>query len=293
MAAARARSARFQARDEPKTVLRKLASVDHAGPVEFSDGFAETFGRLAPAFLRYSNVDRPTVGRFVRAVAADHGGLETPTQRELCSTPTAEPALATFSGRTHVTEITSHYSVHRPLSELAATLDPRVWDQGGDVFVDTHRVQDLGGRRYPHLAHDPDAIGASWEGLLYERAEAGPTGVEQILNVKYEVVPQQRITATYSVYDSIATRYGPFDLPGLIQQNSGVFEATPDGPNRARLRVVKRLQYGRLSQWSGQSWDFGELFNYLAPAVLTLWVNHLQSVVPCSDRQAGGKRSAS
>jgi hypothetical protein len=95
------------------------------------------------------------------------------------------------------------------------------------------------------------------------------------------------------VYDSIATKYGPFDLPGLIQQNSGTLVATPDGYGASRLHVRKRLQYGRLSQWSGQSWDFGELFNYLAPAVLTVWVNHLQSVVPCSDRKLGGERSAS
>lgn len=287
MSTARARAVDFRSRDPYTTVLAKLAgAVPDPQPAVFSDRFADTLGR-APSFLRSVNVGRATVGRFVRAVAHDHGGLT--GQRELCSTPYEKPAVTTFDGRARVTTIVSQYRAHRSLDELRFTMDPRCWDEGGDVFAATYRVEDRGGKRYPPMERDPDPVGSSWKGLLFEHAVAGPTGVEQILGIDYEV-GTDRIVARYWLYDSISTSFGPFDLPGLIQQNSGTFEATPDGDG-ARLVVRKTLQYGRLSQWSGQRWDFGETFNYCAPAVLTLWVNHLQSVVPCSDRNRTPGRS--
>lgn len=287
MSSARARALGFVPRDPHRTVLEKLAgAVADPAPVAFSEPFAKTFDH-APSFLRSVNVDRGTVGRFVRAVANDHGGLA--AQRELCSTPYDKPAVTTFDGRARVTTIVSQYRAHRSLDELRWTMDPRCWDEAGDVFAATYRVEDRGGKRYPRMDADPDPVGSSWKGLLYEHAVAGPTGVEQILGVDYQV-GRDRIVARYWLYDSISTTFGPFELPGLIQQNSGSFEATPDGSG-ARLVVRKNLQYGRLSQWSGQRWDFGEMFNYCAPAVLTLWVNHLQSVVPCSDRNRTPGRS--
>ena len=284
---ARAHALGFEPRDSYRTVLEKLAgAVPEPGPAVFSEPFAKTLGK-APSFLRSVNVDRGTVGRFVRAVAHDHGGMT--AQRELCSTPYKKPAVTTFDGRTRVTTIVSQYHAHRSLEELRYTMDPRCWDEAGDLFASTYRVEDRGGKRYPHMKHDPDRIGHDWSGLLYEHAVAGPTGVEQILGIDYRV-GDESIVAKYWLYDSISTTFGPFELPGLIQQNSGTFEATPDRDG-AKLVVKKTLQYGRLSQWSGQRWDFGELFNYCAPAVLTLWVNHLQSVVPCSDRNRTPGRS--
>jgi hypothetical protein len=213
---------------------------------------------------------------------------------EPCSIPSGvpEPAVAVFSGGKKETAIVSRYVANRSIGELADLLDPREWSKSGDLFHETYRVRDAGRRDYQPW-FGPETVGESWSGLLYEHAAAGIYDMEQVLWIDFRVHRRgpldrrerrsvAKIEAAYSLFDSLATNVGLFRLPGLIQQNSGLFSAKPRSDKRTDIEVTKRVHYGRISGWSGAGiWDYGEIFNYLAPAVLTLWTHHLQAVVPC------------
>jgi len=224
----------------------------------------------------------------VRRQTADKFAATFLRGEEPCSLPlTVDPAVATYSGTRKETSIRSIYLVKRPLDELAELFDPRGWDRCGDLFKQTYRVRDAGGADYPRW-DGPEPLGHSWDGLIYERAAAGGYEVEQILRAGFRATRTrggrvQRVHCDYSLFHTLATGVAGVAYPGLLQRNSGWLLATPEGKGESRVEIVKTLHYGRVSTWSGaRGYDIGELFNYLAPAMLLLWTHHMQTVVPCN-----------
>lgn len=215
--------------------------------------------------------------------------------RAPCGWPVGiEPARSIHRSITKQTEIHSLYGSTHTIEELRELLDPRSWARCGDLFRDTHRVTGDAGRPYARMDPDPDPLGESWRGYLYESTATGTTANDVILGTAYTVTRSvdrktgasspSKIEAAFHLVDAVSTSLGAFELTGLLQEDVGLLVAEPTSDPRFRSQLVcqKTIQVGRVSAWSGGAgWDFGEIFNYLAPAILTLWTIHLQSIVPC------------
>ena len=205
-------------------------------------------------------------------------------------------SCGTFSGNTLKTSLDSYVTVRKPLSKVAPLLDPRAWASCSDLFRRTCQVAKPAGCEPVCLPAKPADLGTDWKGELYERAVVGYQEVENLLSIDLAAcdvgTAKGRLKIDYSLYRSISHRFGGWEFPGLMRNNSGTITATavaggkdhqPDEePPHTRIRVTKLVHYGRAGSWSGTSaLDVGELCNYLAPAFLTLWVANVKFVVPC------------
>jgi hypothetical protein len=209
-------------------------------------------------------------------------------------TPCFDPSsCGTIAGKTLKTSLHSSVTVKKPLSQVAPLLDPRAWAKCSKLFERTCKVAEPKACVPCCVIPAPNELGKNWNGVLYERAVVGYQKVENLLSIDFSVcdvgTAQGRLSIDYSLYRSISHRFGVWELPGLMRNNSGTVAAEPTGPHKegeeppyTAMTVTKLISYGRSDCWSGSStMDFGELCNYLAPAFLTLWVTDVQFIVPC------------
>lgn len=226
--------------------------------------------------------------RFLTALIVDLG------LRHACGLPNALGSYDAVSGDT---SLTASVVVFKPIEKVAPMLDPRCWDQCGDLFRRTCQVSEPVGPEPHCIDPEPACDGkGAWDGIIYERAGVGPVEAENLLSVCYAppTKKSRKAEVGFRLYRSLSQRFGGWEAPGLFRRDSGSLTATPTVCNIPKLAsndctqiaVTKTIRYGRQSTWSGSSLaDFGELSNYLAPAFLTLWVTNVQLVVPCC---AGG-----
>ena len=203
--------------------------------------------------------------------------------------PCVKPAVKiSYPTGLKTTQMRSWVTANRELDEtLLPLLDPRGWSRCSTLFKRTYRVIDAG-TDYPR--HDgPEPIGSDWSGLMYELAEVGPQTVENVLSIDFRVVREaNRIDAVevrYGLYESLSYQFGALALPGVMQQNWGVFRATPSPRGQTEIYSEKTVNFARVTGWSAMGlFDYGEVLNYMAPALLTLWIDDLQLTVPCCRR---------
>jgi len=200
---------------------------------------------------------------------------------ERCTDPQVTSTANTAEGST---ELYSKVKVLKPIGrELAERLDPRNWDRCRDLFAETHEVEDPSDGRVRNR-HGGVALGHSWKGFLFERAEAGPQAVENVLRVDFVSEPA-KLEVRYQLFRSLSYTFGGLEFPGIMQQNWGTLSVEPDATDpttTSQLVCTKTVRYSRWGGWSaGGLVDFGEIFNYLAAATLPLWAEHLSRVVPC------------
>jgi hypothetical protein len=203
--------------------------------------------------------------------------LSGPDQQPPCSKATSK---ATFDPLLKVSEIESTMTVHRPLDdELAKLLDPRGWQRCSELFAETYQV------KLDRCTHEPlgtVADGKSWSGYLYERFVARPQQAENILCIDFQRSAHD-IVVDYHLERSLSYRVAGMTMPGVMRQNHGRVTATAGiAPRETLVTVVKTAHFGRFTSWSaGGGLDYGEVLNYVAPAFLSAWVDHVQRVVPC------------
>ena len=216
------------------------------------------------------------------------------------------------------TRLFSRLIVHRPLDhELACLLDPRGWDNCSDLLDETYQVIERDGS-YVEVDTPPEEYGTNWEGLLYESADAGPQGFENILKLRFRVSrtcdpmeewqhraswheeqrrgtvrssaceakkcdhPIESVEVVFKLFDSLSYHAGPLTLPGVMRQNNGFVRAWSTGEGKTKMSCLKRIQFGRVTQWSvAGPFDYGEILNYTAPTLLSLWVGDIEQMVPC------------
>lgn len=139
---------------------------------------------------RLEQCARPAGGRRlppgVRWVAARaKHDLERNRELPACVPTNSNPDFDPVRGRT---ELRSGLTTRRAMGvDLAQLLDPRGWDNCSDLFEDTFQVVPDGNGGYREKPTRPEDYGTSWEGLLYELADAGPQAVENILWVRFAV----------------------------------------------------------------------------------------------------------
>jgi hypothetical protein len=211
-----------------------------------------------------------------------------------------QSATGTYDSTLKSTNLKSRVVVYRSLNEVAGLLDPQRWDECSELFLRTCRVSKAPGCEPECISPAKDDLpGADWEGIIYERAGAGPQEIENLLSVKYNVtsdrvnecVDVEEVRVKYSLHRSISHRLGGWESAGLFRRNAGEVIAKPikyDIPNGeagadcTEMFVTKDVEFGRITSWRGSSVvDYGDLCNYLAPALLTLWVTNLAMIVPC------------
>ena len=192
--------------------------------------------------------------------------------------------------------------VNKTPKEMRFTmLDPRRWDECSELFKRTCRVASPPGSDRKYLRSRPDLRAV----LERYHLRARRHGRSQKPRTCYRCASTSRPT--------INLRPSPFRLPPWLTSTSdsiGAFPTVrcmgrtgPDSTGHWRLLAwgypakdrwdapqtavftMKTIRYGRASSWSGNLLtDYGDLFNYLAPALLTLWVAHVQLIVPCGGR---------
>ena len=274
----------FGMMEQGTAALQQLVRANQADAADalIPDGVLKAISVAYAAFLQAS------VGSVVALLEALCERQESP-----CFDVTS---CGTFSGNTLKTSLDSYVAVRKPLSKVAPLLDPRAWASCSDLFRRTCQVAKPIGCDPVCLPAKPADLGTDWKGELYERAVVGYQEVENLLSIDLAAcdvgTAKGRLKIDYSLFRSISHRFGGWEFPGLMRNNSGTITATavaggkdlqPDAePPHTRIRVTKLVHYGRAGSWSGTSaLDVGELCNYLAPAFLTLWVANVKFVVPC------------
>lgn len=208
--------------------------------------------------------------------------------------PTGRPA----------TTVTARALVSRTPEQIAKLFDPRSWGSCFDHF-DTQRVDEkpTGGYK-PHYP-DPDPIGQPWdpttvphlikELISIEDDSGGANLFENVLKLPLFEVTPSHARLEFDLKESTLLKIPSLALtaPACVSIDKGYMDATqliapgPNGP-WSQVEVVKTVQFVDITQQGGNNpfgLDPGEFLNYLAPAILCLWLEDLtQGAVCCPDR---------
>ena len=184
-----------------------------------------------------------------------------------------------YNPRTHDSTVISVGLVQKPLAQMVDDLDPYRWSKCSDFFersepVDPVDYKPLGGRV---------ANGKVWQ--MYERFALPGAVFENILNIRFRV-SDTRIRADYWLYDSLLFEFGVLQLPGVLERDSGYVSARAVSPDWTRVSMKKTIRYRDLTPDDGPEGgiDAGQWLNYVAPAMLGLWIDDAsQARICCKD----------
>jgi len=184
-----------------------------------------------------------------------------------------------YNPRTHDSTVISVGLVQKPLAKMVDDLDPYLWSKCSDFFersepVDPVDYQPLGGRV---------DNGKRWQ--MYERFVLPAAVFENILNICFTVT-DTLISADYSLYDSLLFEFGALQLPGVLERDSGYVRARALSADWTQVSMKKTIRYRDLTPDDGPEGgiDAGQWLNYVAPAMLGLWIDDAsQARICCKD----------
>ena len=184
-----------------------------------------------------------------------------------------------YNPRTHDSTVISVGLVQKPLAQMVGDLDPYRWSKCSDFFkrsepVDPVDYKPLGGRV---------ANGKRWQ--MYERFALPGAVFENILNICFTVT-DTLISADYSLYDSLLFEFGALQLPGVLERDSGHVRAQALSADWTQVSMEKTIRYRDLTPDDGPEGgiDAGQWLNYVAPAMLGLWIDDAsQARICCKD----------
>jgi hypothetical protein len=178
---------------------------------------------------------------------------------------------------------------------LQIGMDPQCWTACSSAFSTAGYLAD------PFKVDPPDPGPAPG---FYEWPGPGPKLLEEevtirfgddasriayfnnILNVEFNPDPDtQRIDLDFSLHRCIRSRILWDERAGGILIDEGYARARPLGKHAWRLTVRKTLRFSDRTPYSGgPGWnDFGQLLNYLAPAMLSWWIESEMYSSTCKD----------
>jgi hypothetical protein len=295
--------------------LRSIARIEPRVPAKtFRTDSEETF-RTAQETFRTDAEDlldcfqpqckRPDFREHVEKPLSRHFGssLITPLVKSLddsrrsgakhpCAYPKTKSTIESDSNVLE-TKLNSRYIVQAPLDDkLKEALDPRNWDQTGELFAETTRIPKPDGRSIDRSSRKDEAwtvrkkgARGGEPGYLFERAATGFQEIENILTI--ERTDETPWSIEYRLFRGESYRVAGIEISGIMRKNDGYLKARPcHNDEWTEVEVEKRVRYGRLSTWSGSGMvDYGEVLNYAARAFLVEWVHHLALVPPCAGGQ--------
>ena len=166
--------------------------------------------------------------------------------------------------------------VNAPLKKLRADTDPANWAKHSDIVTHSYYVKDpfhTGRSDQQNLASP--AHGRSK--YLYERvviawgSHSGQTATfDQVLNVTDPDHEKDVVDVEYSLCRSIKSSFLWDRRPGGILIDQGFIKVHPTGEDSWRVTVRKEVQFSNRSTTATGpgAVDFGQILNYLTPAVL-------------------------
>lgn len=193
----------------------------------------------------------------------------------------ADPrCVACHDGLSLRTTVTGSVRVNRTPLQLARIVDPRAWDLCNPWFLETFRTKsdkDFS----KHADNDTIPLGVPWTGHLFERVQAGPVILHNVLEIKQFQVAPELVRLEYDEHKSIETVFPTGSIYGGIEVDYGFTRVTPVSSGWSRILFRKTLRFVDLTPGPGTEIDYGELLNYWAPAILCLWVDEGTEVGPC------------
>lgn len=190
---------------------------------------------------------------------------------------------AEFDFDSLVTTVTGVAEVKRTPQQLAKLVDPRRWSEVTPAFAASYQVeQDRTGvpqyeGRNPKAA--PPSRSASWRGLLFEDVvipvnRSTSSRYRNLLSIDL-AYKGRGLNADFSLYDSLSSQILVVEMPGGVDVDSGHVSAKPLSGGWTRYEVVKHLRYSDLTPRDASPegpWDYGQTLNYLAPALLSSFI---------------------
>lgn len=206
-----------------------------------------------------------------------------------------ETCVACYNAGNFETTVTATAQIFRPLADVARALDPRAWASCPGVFLKTQLVEenvDPGDitihTRYREDTRLTRALGEKWPNpptaepwKIYEEVEAGPFRFENVLSI---VSPPQRTPTHYEyAYDFVEC----FPVLGnaYLTKDRGSVKATESVVGTSKvttLTMVKTIEFANTASIVVNGVDLGELPNWLAPAVLGMWLDAGNDLLCCT-----------
>ena len=178
---------------------------------------------------------------------------------------------------------------------LRIGMDPQCWTSCSSAFSTAGYLADPFKVGPPKPAPEPGYYGWTGRGpkLLEEEVTirlgddaSRIASFHNILNVAFDPnADEKKIDLDFSLHRCIKSRILWDERPGGILVDEGYARARPLGPDLWRLTVRKTLGFSdRTPYVGGPGWnDFGQLLNYLAPAMLSWWIESEMYSATCED----------
>ena len=185
-----------------------------------------------------------------------------------------------YDPRTHDSTVISVGLVQKPLAKMVDDLDPYLWSKCSDFFKRSEPVDPVD---YKPLGGRVAANGEVWQ--MYERFALPGAVFENILNIRFTVSATE-ILAKYWLFDSLLFEFGALQLPGVLERDSGYVRAREIPQNWTKVSMKKTIRYRDLTPDDGPEGgiDAGQWLNYVAPAMLGLWIDDAsQARICCKD----------
>ncbi|HEX3850435.1 MAG TPA: hypothetical protein VHW01_05680 [Polyangiaceae bacterium] len=290
---------------------RKTSAEQRAAAFSLHCTGRPTYGnvRLLPRAqaTRVVGAARTRVAGHPRRLASDG---PTPTDRTF-----HEQSKPDFNDDTLITTVTAAATVARPFDEIVQLLDPRGWATRSELWLASYPVRfDRAGRVLFGTDGDPvidegtnqrSEWGKPWSGVLFEVTdwevnEQTVSRFEVLLNIEFGIrqEPQRQLLLgygsdetpingrsflhTYSLYQPLSGQLGYSAVDGGVEVDSGyayAIECEWQGNPVTRVEVQKNVRYVDFTLGAGDDGplDSGELFNYLAPGSIGVWIGSLVS----------------
>lgn len=271
-------------------------------------------GRSALQFLREWQMQEGLEGASASVVRLEHEiGLSIPTfieefadsvafaecfptkAREVLTVfPTSSITVqdpATLTTRVTVTALVNTKNFHC----LRIGMDPQCWSSCSSAFDAAGYLAD------PFGTHPPDPIpivgGYDATGPMHRYLEEKVTvrlgddasrvaSFHNILNVEFDPNGDKRqIDVNFFLHRCIKSRVLWDERAGGILVDEGYARARPLGADLWRVTVRKTLRFSDRTPYAGGSGsdDFGQLLNYLTPAMLSWWIESEMYSAACPD----------
>ena len=198
------------------------------------------------------------------------------------------------------TTVTARALFSRTPDVIAKLFDPRSWGTCFDCFETTRVDRRADGAYVPHTP-DPDQIGQPWdpatvphlisERVTIEDSAGGSNVFTNVLSVTLFEVSATHARLEFDLRESTGLDIPSLgvDMPTCVDIDKGHMDASllvgpGTGGPWSQVEVVKTVQFVDIDQGGGSNplgLDGGELLNYLAPAILCLWLEDLTQGAVC------------
>ena len=214
-----------------------------------------------------------------------------------------------FDVNTLVSTATTTIEVQRHFADLAKIMDPRGWRElGPDYFAHSYKAKEVNGTvQYKDDGNpEPDVgttapIGTDWSGVLFEQFEwnwndLSLSQFRNLLRIKFEVDHTQgaeHLHLEYSLIQCLDSMVGYDEQDGGLDVDSGFADVIGIGgsaPPTWQVTAQKKLRFTDRTPGNvglEVPVDLGMALNFLAPAMIGIFLDRSVSLAVCQPPPTG------